>query len=155
MARPVARHRTAYDVGRRGEAVPDWVTDADTLAAYDRGLQAYTAAGDTPPAPAGRRSSTATATRTAAAPAAPAAPALPPSNAPAPPAAPSPAAGGRGLPSITLTTGSRAGDDAAGLLAGLVVYALVLSYIRQGPAGPAAWIKAKFVNRGPDGSYLP
>lgn len=37
--------------------------------------------------------------------------------------------------------------DLGGFLAGLVGYALFLSYIRYGPGGPKGWVEAKFINK--------
>jgi hypothetical protein len=37
-------------------------------------------------------------------------------------------------------------NDAAGGLLALLVWPLVLNYLRHGPAGPKAWLKAKFLN---------
>ncbi len=63
------------------------------------------------------------------------------------------AAGGRpssGGPSL----GSVSVDDGAGLLLGLVAYALVHAYLVGGPAGARAWVAAKWLNRtGPAGQY--
>ncbi|MGI8685123.1 MAG: hypothetical protein ACR2MO_08575 [Acidimicrobiales bacterium] len=38
-------------------------------------------------------------------------------------------------------------SDGAGFLLGLIVYAVFLNYVRAGPAGATAWIKAKFLNQ--------
>lgn len=38
------------------------------------------------------------------------------------------------------------GKDWAGFALGLVLHALVVSYIRYGKAGPKGWMKAKFLN---------
>lgn len=37
-------------------------------------------------------------------------------------------------------------DDGAGFLLGLIGYALVLAYLRNGPAGVKGWMRAKFLN---------
>ena len=38
-------------------------------------------------------------------------------------------------------------DEWAAFTLGLFVYALVLNGIRYGPAGPALWLRAKFLNQ--------
>jgi hypothetical protein len=72
------------------------------------------------------------------------------------------AAGGRGGSrgrrpagvSPSLTPPSRwSSADGAGFLLGLFLYALVLNTIRYGPAGPRAWLAAKFLNK-PDTSLV-
>jgi hypothetical protein len=40
-------------------------------------------------------------------------------------------------------------DDWAGVILGAIVYALVLSYVRYGWAGPKAWFASKFTNATP------
>jgi hypothetical protein len=81
--------------------------------------------------------------------------------APAAPASPAPAkagkpAGGRGskagglkgaVPTPTLKPPrSVKGKDVGGFALGLVLHALVVSYIRYGKDGPKGWLKAKFLN---------
>ena len=86
------------------------------------------------------------------------------SAAPSAPAAPAPAkagkpAGGRGsksgglkgavgaVPTPTLKPPrSVKGKDVGGFALGLVLHALVVSYIRYGKDGPKGWLKAKFLN---------
>jgi hypothetical protein len=79
---------------------------------------------------------------------------------PAAPASPAPAkagkpAGGRGskgggfgsVPTPTLKPPrSVKGKDVGGFALGLVLHALVVSYIRYGKDGPKGWLKAKFLN---------
>lgn len=38
------------------------------------------------------------------------------------------------------------GDDAAGLMLAVFGFALVLAYVRGGPAGVRQWLRAKFLN---------
>lgn len=48
------------------------------------------------------------------------------------------------------------GSDGAGYLLGLLLWAgVVLPFIQNGPAGVKAWWMAKFLNKAPDGSWLP
>jgi hypothetical protein len=44
--------------------------------------------------------------------------------------------------------------DAGGFLLGLVLHALVVSYIKYGSAGPTGWMKAKFLNKPVQGEDL-
>lgn len=44
--------------------------------------------------------------------------------------------------------------DAGGFLLGLVLHALVVSYIRYGSEGPTGWMKAKFLNKPLQGEDL-
>lgn len=61
----------------------------------------------------------------------------------APPSIPTP-----DLSSITLTPPRKpSAGDLGGFAAGLLLYALALSFLRYGPAGPKAWLMAKFLNR--------
>lgn len=54
---------------------------------------------------------------------------------------------GRAAGQISLTPPRRLdGGDVGGFLVGLGLYVLALQYIRHGPAGPKAWLKAKFIN---------
>lgn len=47
-------------------------------------------------------------------------------------------------------------DDGAGWVLGLILWAgVVLPYLKHGPTGVKAWWLAKFLNKAPDGSYLP
>lgn len=46
------------------------------------------------------------------------------------------------------------GKDWAGFTLGLVIYALVVSYIRYGSDGPKGWLKAKFLNKPIQGDDL-
>ena len=41
----------------------------------------------------------------------------------------------------------RSADAGGGLLLGAIAYVLVLSYIRGGPDGVKAWLRAKFLNQ--------
>lgn len=51
------------------------------------------------------------------------------------------------MPSLTLTPPKSANSkDVGGFIAGVFFYALALSYIRYGSAGPKAWLSAKFLN---------
>jgi hypothetical protein len=54
---------------------------------------------------------------------------------------------GGGSPSVA--------DDGAGFLLGIFAWALTLAYLRGGPTGARNWLRAKFVNKGPDGQWLP
>lgn len=48
------------------------------------------------------------------------------------------------------------GDEAAGLALALVGFALVMAYVRGGPAGVRQWFRAKFLNEpGTIGSATP
>lgn len=50
--------------------------------------------------------------------------------------------------SATLTPPRRlSGKDASGFMFGLVLYALALSAIKYGTAGPKGWLSAKFLNK--------
>ncbi len=168
MARPAqAKLATAYDLGRRGEPPPEFVqVDDDLLDAYHRGVDDLDQAGGekpTPTKPTGSRPHRAAG--------------RPPGNGAAGGSRPSsprarPAASGKssGRPSTgKASTSSRARrvaqaadtitpqvsaprpslnpSDGAGFALGLVLYALTLSYLREGPAGPKRWLAAKFVNR--------
>lgn len=44
------------------------------------------------------------------------------------------------------STISNTGRTATGVLMGGIAYALLLAYIREGPAGVGAWFRAKFFN---------
>lgn len=47
-------------------------------------------------------------------------------------------------------------DDGAGFILGLLVWGwLVLPFITHGPSGVKAVLMAKFLNKAPDGSWLP
>jgi hypothetical protein len=46
-------------------------------------------------------------------------------------------------------------NDASGFLLGAVLWVLVLQYVQGGLPAVRRWLRAKFVNKGPDGSYLP
>jgi hypothetical protein len=45
--------------------------------------------------------------------------------------------------------------DAGGLLAGLLLYTAVITYIRYGPAGWTGWLSAKFLNKPMQGTAKP
>jgi hypothetical protein len=48
------------------------------------------------------------------------------------------------------------GSDGANWVLGLLLWAgVVLPFIQGGPAGVKAWWLAKFLNKAPDGSWLP
>lgn len=48
------------------------------------------------------------------------------------------------------------GSDAAGWVLGLILWAgVALPFIHGGPSGVKAWWMAKFLNKAPDGSWLP
>lgn len=64
-----------------------------------------------------------------------------------PPASPSaPPAARRSMPSAPKVV-RRSADAGGGLLLGAIAYVLVLSYIRGGPDGVKAWLRAKFLNQ--------
>jgi hypothetical protein len=46
-------------------------------------------------------------------------------------------------------------DDGAGLILGLMVWVVVLNFIRNGPDGVRALLRAKFLNQGPGKEPLP
>jgi hypothetical protein len=46
-------------------------------------------------------------------------------------------------------------DDGAGLILGLMAWVVVLNFIRNGPDGVKALLRAKFLNQGPGGEPLP
>lgn len=52
-------------------------------------------------------------------------------------------------------------DDGAGFILGVFLWSLTLAYInpsgnhRSGADGVKDWLRAKFLNKGPDGEYLP
>jgi hypothetical protein len=46
-------------------------------------------------------------------------------------------------------------DDGAGFLLGVFAWVLTLAYLRGGPGGVRDWLRAKFLNKGPDGERLP
>lgn len=46
-----------------------------------------------------------------------------------------------------VVAGGSAPQEGAGLLLGLILYALASSYIRYGPAGVRGWFAAKFINK--------
>ncbi|MEN8672579.1 hypothetical protein [Nocardioides sp.] len=80
-----------------------------------------------------------------------------PPAAPAPPAAPSTTARSFTPPAVpsltnfTLTPPKKLdAGDVGGFLAGLLVYTLALNYIRSGPEGITAWLRAKFLNEPTD-----
>jgi hypothetical protein len=73
--------------------------------------------------------------------------------------APSSAPRGKGLGSIPNPTlrpprTPFGGKDWAGFALGLVLHALVVSYIRYGKAGPKGWLSAKFLNKPIQGDDL-
>jgi hypothetical protein len=53
--------------------------------------------------------------------------------------------------SVAHPTGGRTvtgiAHDGAGVILGMVVYALILSVVQYGPTGPVLWFKAKFLNQ--------
>lgn len=64
-----------------------------------------------------------------------------------------------GRPARAPTEGSGwavSGGDGAGWVLGLLLWAgVALPFIQGGPAGVKAWWMAKFLNKAPDGSWLP
>ncbi|WP_367575283.1 hypothetical protein [Streptomyces griseoaurantiacus] len=80
----------------------------------------------------------------------------------APTSAPSPGSRGRkgksaggGIPAPTLKPPRSLGaKDLGGFALGLIVQALVVSYIRYGKAGPKGWLSAKFLNKPIQGEDL-
>jgi hypothetical protein len=55
---------------------------------------------------------------------------------------------GNAFKSATLTPPKRlSARDASGFLFGLVLYAVALSGIKYGAAGPKGWLSAKFLNK--------
>jgi len=46
-------------------------------------------------------------------------------------------------------------EDGAGLILGFMAWVVVLRYIKDGPQGVRDLLKAKFLNKGPDGKELP
>lgn len=50
-------------------------------------------------------------------------------------------------PAASLPRPSLEPGDGAGFLLGLFLYAMGVSYISYGPAGPAQWLRAKFLNQ--------
>lgn len=82
-----------------------------------------------------------------------------PAKQPPPTAAPlpvGPSSGGQGTPSfeapdlskLTLSPPRRPNPgDLGGFMAGLVLYALAINYLRFGPDGVKGWLGAKFLNR--------
>jgi hypothetical protein len=163
MARPsgtaASRRAAAYDAGRRGEPAPVWVDSSALLEAYDEGLALSESAGgppsssgaDTPERPAGRSSAQKPPTpRTGSKSSRPTTSRRGSSS------------GGRGRPSTPVLSFTQPGpmsvsptlrptklsaSDGAGFLLGLWLYALGLSYLREGPAGPRRWMAAKFLNK--------
>jgi hypothetical protein len=77
----------------------------------------------------------------------------PPGMPPAAPAGDEPESGFRPKPAgssksaASLPRPSLEPGDGAGFLLGLFAYAMVVSYISYGPAGPAQWLRAKFLNQ--------
>lgn len=149
----------AYDLGRRGEPMPTWVSDDPKLVqAYERGVDDLDGAGGEQPktprttarrAPGGPRSAGRPHSTTRS-------PRRPAEPAPAAPATPGrPVVGRAGevggtqapvsmsVPRPTL----RLGGDGTGLALGLVLYALGINYIRHGWPGVTGWLRAKFLNR--------
>jgi hypothetical protein len=51
---------------------------------------------------------------------------------------------GRWRPTLTPPTRAR---DAGGLLVGMALYTVAITYIRYGPAGWTGWLRAKFLNQ--------
>lgn len=47
----------------------------------------------------------------------------------------------------SVVAGGSAAEEGAGVLLGLVLYALLLSYVRYGPDGVRGWVAAKFLNK--------
>ncbi|MFD9837052.1 hypothetical protein ACFW2V_41795 [Streptomyces sp. NPDC058947] len=83
----------------------------------------------------------------AAAKAAPSAPAAAKASKPAAGRAPKLGGLGKAVPTPTLTPPKKVkAADMGGFAFGLVLYALVVSYIRYGSKGPTGWLKAKFLN---------
>lgn len=63
--------------------------------------------------------------------------------------------GGESFPKPTLKPPRTVNvHDSAGFAFGLIVYALVVSYIRYGSAGPKGWLAAKFLNKPIQGDDL-
>lgn len=61
----------------------------------------------------------------------------------------------RSIPTPTLRPPRTANlKDASGFALGMVLHALVVSYIRYGAEGPKGWLKAKFLNKPIQGSDL-
>lgn len=61
----------------------------------------------------------------------------------------------KAMPAPTLTPPkSVSGKDLGGFALGLVLHALVVSYIRYGKAGPKGWLSAKFLNKPIQGDDL-
>lgn len=112
-----AGYGDAYERGKRGEALDD---DADepTRQAHAAGVEERSSASAPPRSGApGRR---------------------PPNK---------PKGGSSPLRSLgNVATGKKA-DTAGGFVLGLLGYALVLSFIREGPHGPVRWLSAKFLNK--------
>jgi hypothetical protein len=158
------RLRKAYEAGFRGDRSPDWIADPDELDAYDRGLADHeNPAGRTVSPPAARPAAHRTRrpdrttgraggrTTTEGRP-----PAQPPSDEDLVPEGFT-GGSGRGAGLFTGDTQPRLGgrvdvDDAAGLLLGLLAYAVGRAYLAGGLAGPGGvydWLRAKFLNRTP------
>jgi hypothetical protein len=159
MARTRAAQQTAYDLGHTHGADPDAgggpvpeniATDPDLLEAYDRGLRDGTDSLDAPdagrrPHPSRRPARTAGAAK----------PTGKPRSAAAADADRFDAAHPRrtidddggspvGFPRPTLHL---SGNNLAGFAVGLALYAVGSNFIRNGPAGVAAWFNAKFFNK--------
>lgn len=86
---------------------------------------------------------------------APAPPAAVPAGKPAAAGGPSLADVAKAVPTPTLKPPkSVTSKDMGGFALGLVIHALVVSYIRYGKAGPKGWLKAKFLNDPIEGKDL-
>lgn len=136
MSGGTTRYRTAYNAGSRGSALPEGLSsqaDADPLidSAHDAGRQnvpydQWHSSNVAKPAPTpgpskAPRSKSSSPRRTTS-------------------------------PSFVDPTGGRLpisfdGEGVAGVFFGAIFYALVLSVIEYGAAGPGLWFKAKFLNQ--------
>lgn len=131
--RPAAdtRYRTAYQAGARGAQMPEGLAaEATRDPALDHMHDA------------GRRGADYTASLREHAPHA--VTRRPPPSSPTP-RNPSPPA----RPSRWLSRPTSSTEAGAGVLLGMVVYALALSVVKYGANGPVLWFKAKFLNETP------
>ena len=136
-----ARARTAWDVGRSGDAPPEWISgNADLLAAYDQGLAAHEDAVAKAKAPAPEPAPFETIPTRSEEDRAPGRDRQP--SAPSEPPSPLPSGGTPAWLSRPV-----GGGDGTGLLLGVVAYAVLLNFIRKGPQGVKDWANAKFLNK--------
>jgi hypothetical protein len=131
-----SHRRRAHRAGEQGRELPQTLRDAaeddpGIIDAYDAGhagraWESYVN-GEAPPEPPKQE------------------PAPAPAPEPAPPPAPKAPAPATKPPKLVL--GGARSETGAGLFLGAFAYALLLSLINYGTAGPGDWLRAKFLNK--------